>query len=162
MERVVTLENVEISDIHDRPELITSLLYKKLLQKIDEAIVCIPKKDFAKANSALQLSCDIIERLGAGIKYEAGTLADHLEMLYQYCFDRVVKANFTKDISILQEVKDMINQLDEAWTTAMEQEKDNPQAGAVQLKKPAALNPYLKKEIEQEVFERAQENPKSL
>ncbi|MED0678247.1 flagellar protein FliS [Aneurinibacillus thermoaerophilus] len=155
MERMVTLENVEISDLHGHPELITSLLYKRLLQKLEEAIACISEKKYAQANAALQLCNDIVTRLGFGIKYEAGVLADRLEMLYQYVFERIIQGNLRKDIKLLQEAKEIICQLDEAWTIAMEKEKGKTQVMAHLAGKPR-LNPYERREIEQETWNHAE------
>lgn len=164
MERVVTLENVELSDIHNRPELITSLLYKKFLQKIDEALENIPNRKYDKVNSALQLCNDIVTRLGFGIKYEAGVLADRLEMLYQYVFDLVLEGNRTKDISKLQEARNIISELDEAWTIALEKEKksDVAQAPVVGGMKRSVLNPYEQMEIQNETLDQAQASQRKL
>jgi flagellar protein FliS len=156
LERVVTLENVEMSDLHGCPELITSLLYKKFLQKIDEAIACISARKYEQANKALQLCNDIITRLGFGIKYEAGVLADRLEMLYQYVFDLVVKGNIYKDIAFLQEAKEIIAQLEQAWTIAME--KEQTQSTHLFFQKKQVLNPYERQEIEKETLHHAEKN----
>jgi flagellar biosynthetic protein FliS len=166
MERVITPENVELSDIHDRPELITSLLYKKFLQKIDEAIEATPRRKYDKANSALQHCNDIVTRLGFGIKYEAGVLADRLEMLYQYVFELVLEANRTKDVAKMEEAKRIIKDLDEAWTIAMEKVKQSGNAApsttaGIKARRPA-LNPYERMEIDQETLEQAQAKPREL
>ncbi|CEH30576.1 MULTISPECIES: flagellar export chaperone FliS [Aneurinibacillus] len=166
MERVVTLENVELSDIHDRPELITSLLYKKFLQKIEEAIAAMSEHKYDRVNSALQLCNDIVTRLGFGIKYEAGVLADRLEMLYQYVFDLILAANYTKDTAKMREAKKIMEELDGAWTTAMEKVRQSDSTASsvnsgMKMKKPS-INPYERMEIDQETLEKAQANPREL
>jgi flagellar protein FliS len=161
MERTITLENVELSDIHDRPELITSLLYKKLLQKIDESLESIPQRRYAEANKALQLCSDIMTRLGFGIKYEAGVIADQLEVLYHYIQDKLLEANIKKDVNILHELREIIQQLDAAWLEAMNNAKESTvtKAEFTLTNKPSArINPYQKREIEQELYEYEKEN----
>ncbi|WP_051330960.1 flagellar export chaperone FliS [Aneurinibacillus terranovensis] len=150
----ITLQNVELSDIHDRPELITSLLYKKLLQKIDEAIIEIDDKKFDKANYSMQLCNDLLTRLGFGIKYEAGIIADRLEMLYQYLFDLIILANLKKDTALLSEAKKIIGDLDEAWDIAMKKEKSVPYSSKSQACTPSLpINPYQQREILQEAYD---------
>jgi flagellar protein FliS len=162
VERVVTLENVEMNDLHGRPELITSLLYKKLLQKIEEAQGAIAERKYAQANDALQFCCDIVERLGFGIKYEAGVLADRLEMLYQYVFDLLVKGNMQKDSSALEEVRNIIKVLDEAWTIAMKKEKQLRSPGGKPGVRKPSMNPYERLEIENETLDKAQASQRNL
>ncbi|WCK54181.1 flagellar protein FliS [Aneurinibacillus sp. Ricciae_BoGa-3] len=157
----ITLQNVELSDIHNRPELITSLIYKKLLQTIDEAIICIADKRFDKVNYCLQLCSDLLTRLGFGIKYEAGILADRLEMLYQYLFDLIITANMKKDAALLSQAKKIIGDLDEAWDIAMKNEKAASFTGNSQVSNTALpLNPYQQREILQEMYDLKKEKNK--
>ncbi|MBN6186948.1 flagellar protein FliS [Aneurinibacillus sp. BA2021] len=173
MDDILTPQNVELSDIHDRPELITSLLYKKLLEKLDAAIMLLPQRRYLEANRALQHCNEILTRLGFGIKYEAGVLADQLELLYKYLFDRICEANLKKDMDILREVRRLVRILDDAWTTAMERNAENKGQGegmnadtaaqanetaspvqpTVSVRKPGIrINPYQQREMEHEVY----------
>jgi flagellar protein FliS len=159
MDRVITIENVELSDIHNRPELITSLLYKKMLQKIDEAIAGIHERKFDAANAALQLCNDIITRLGFGIKYEAGLIADRLEMLYQYVFDLIYQANLKKDTDLLFQAQKIIRELDEAWDFVIDKEvKAKKDSVSGQTHSVIRLNPYQQREIAQEAFDYEEDN----
>lgn len=164
MKGQITLENVEVSDIHDRPELITSLLYKKLLQKLDEAVELLSQSRYVEANRAMQLCNDIITRLGFGLKYEAGVVADQLESLYHYMFEKIYEANLKKDKKPLIEIRNMVEEIDRTWDQAMEQSNSKGTgegANTGQIKssspntfaRPSALNPYQKREIEREVYE---------
>lgn len=169
MDDTFTPQNVELQDIHDRPELITSLLYKKMLEKLDAAIMLLPQRRYFEANRAMQHCNEILTRLGFGIKYEAGIVADQLEMLYKYMFDRIHEANMTKDISILREVRRLIRELDNAWVIAMkktdngdqgehstaEQQSQNRIDGQHSLVRSviSKFNPYQQREMEQEVYQ---------
>ena len=57
----------------------------------------LPIKKLQKAN-------DILKRLGVGINYEAGIIADQLDMLYNYMADKLIEANLKKDPEIIKEV----------------------------------------------------------
>jgi flagellar secretion chaperone FliS len=167
----ITLQNVELSDIHDRPELITSLLYKKLLEKLDAAIMLLPQRRYFEANRAMQYCNDILTRLGYGIKYEAGVMADQLENLYTYMFDRVIEANEKKDGAILREIRRLVRELDFAWSKAMEQASNSasvnsgPQQAFNQRPNRAGgarLNPYQQRELQQEELQYQKEKQEIL
>ena len=61
-----------------------------------------------EANTKLQKVNDLLERLGAGLNYEAGIIADQLDTLYNYMANQVIEGNLKKDTAILQgSVKNM-------------------------------------------------------
>ncbi|MBS4178273.1 flagellar export chaperone FliS [Lederbergia citrea] len=101
------------------PQQITGLLYEVCIDCLTEAIHCIENKEYPEANSKLQKVNDIIERLGAGLNYEAGIIADQLDTLYNYMANQVILGNLKKDIPILQEVLNICEQLASAWNEAM-------------------------------------------
>lgn len=103
------------------PQELTALLYEACLDNLDEAIENIENKDYILANVKLKKANDIVWRLGAGINYEAGIIADQLDMLYNYIAGKLIDANLKKDISIIQEVKAIIEELLAAWTASMKE-----------------------------------------
>jgi flagellar secretion chaperone FliS len=98
---------------------ITSLLYEALLDTTKEAIIDIKDTNLIDANQKLKKVNDILERLGVGLNYEAGIMADQLDALYNYMADSVIKANVTKDINLLEEVVSITEELAGAWRAAM-------------------------------------------
>jgi flagellar protein FliS len=62
--------------------------------------------------------------LGAGINYEAGIIADQLEVIYQYLADRIIQANINKDTQIVEECLRIVSILKEAWQIAMSKTAD--------------------------------------
>ena len=103
------------------PQELTALLYEACLNNLEEAIENIENKDYILANVKLKKANDIVWRLGAGINYEAGIIADQLDMLYNYIAGKLIDANLKKDISIIQEVKAIIEELLAAWTASMKE-----------------------------------------
>ena len=103
------------------PQELTALLYEACLDNLDEAIENIENKDYILANVKLKKANDIVWRLGAGINYEAGIIADQLDMLYNYIAGKLIDANLKKDISIIQEVKTIVEELLAAWTVSMKE-----------------------------------------
>jgi flagellar protein FliS len=113
---VVLTEN----DIYEKTsQELTSLLYVTIIDKLEKATEAITKKNYLLANQLLQSSNDILYRLGAGINYEAGIIADQLEAIYNYMAERLIQANFRKDVSLIEEVIRLLKIISEAWDNAM-------------------------------------------
>lgn len=119
------------SAIHQKsPQELTALLYEACLTNLEEAIEDINNKDYVIANKKLQKANDILHRLGAGLNYEAGIIADQLDMLYNYMADKIVEANLTKDVTIIKEVLQTLEEISTAWHKAMKDKPTAPAAGA--------------------------------
>ncbi|MFV2046274.1 flagellar export chaperone FliS [Metabacillus sp. YM-086] len=104
---------------------ITSLLYEALIDTTQNAIQDIEANRLIDANEKLKKVNDILERLGVGLNYEAGIMADQLDALYNYMADLVIKANVKKDIEPLKEVLAILEDISEAWQTAMKNNKSS-------------------------------------
>lgn len=101
------------------PQEITALLYEACLTNLEEAIDDIYNKDYVIANKKLQKANDILHRLGAGLNYEAGIIADQLDALYNYMADKVVEANYKKDTKLIEEVIKALEPIALAWNEAL-------------------------------------------
>ncbi|SDY58224.1 flagellar protein FliS [Evansella caseinilytica] len=106
------------------PQEITGLLYEACLTNLEDAQVAVKNKDYVKANGHLQKAGDIVHRLGAGINYEAGIIADQLDAVYNYMADRIVEANITKDAAIIDDVIRHLETITSAWQEAMKENQD--------------------------------------
>jgi flagellar protein FliS len=111
------------------PQEITALLYEACLTNLEEAVDDIKNKDYVIANQKLKKANDIVWRLGAGINYEAGIIADQLDMLYNYIAGKLIEANLKKDITIIQEVQNIIEELLTAWNAGMKNKQQNINVG---------------------------------
>lgn len=101
------------------PQKITALLYEACINQLQGAIEDIDQQQPLEANVKLQKVNDILERLGAGINYEAGIVADQLDTLYNYMANQVILGNLKKDKAILEEVLNICGQLATAWNEAL-------------------------------------------
>ncbi|MDE5412191.1 flagellar export chaperone FliS [Alkalihalobacillus sp. MEB203] len=106
------------------PQEITKLLYEACINNLEESKTAILEKNFGKANDRLQKANDIIEKLGRGLNYDAGIIADQLEAIYNYLSDCLIRANTNKDISKVEEVQTIIADLSVAWSQALQKNKD--------------------------------------
>ncbi|WP_078552966.1 flagellar export chaperone FliS [Bacillus alkalicellulosilyticus] len=106
------------------PEEITALLYEACCSNLESAIANIEEKEYMAANESLKKANDIIHRLGAGINYEAGIIADQLETIYNYMADKIIEANYTKNTKLIQEVLTIVTELMSSWNQAMKTKTD--------------------------------------
>lgn len=106
------------------PQEITALLYEACMNNLEAAIEAIQEKDYVLSNEKLQKANDILERLGAGLNYEAGIVADQLDAVYNYMADRLVQANYKKDITAIGEILQLVKEISSAWHQALKSNKD--------------------------------------
>ena len=102
-----------------RPEQLTSILYGAFMEKLREAIKFLDDRNYIAVNYLLQDCNDILYRLGAGINYKAGIIADHLEALYNFCAERLLEANMKKDKGMMEDVLHIIGNIEEGWNKAL-------------------------------------------
>ncbi|GAE24814.1 flagellar biosynthesis protein FliS [Halalkalibacter wakoensis JCM 9140] len=106
------------------PQELTALLYEACLTNLEDAMEYMEKKDFIKVNEKLQKASDIIHRIGAGLNYEAGIVADQLEQVYNYIANQLVIANFTKDRAKIAEIVNILTTIMTSWNEAMKTNRD--------------------------------------
>lgn len=106
------------------PEALTLMLYNGCLKFMSEGIESLEKKDFEQANTSLQKAQNIISefRITLDMQYD---IAKQLMPLYNYTYDRLVEGNIKGDIRMLQEAKDIITELRDAWAQAMKKARQD-------------------------------------
>lgn len=100
------------------PEMLTLMLYNGALRFMTEGREAIEKKDYEEANNSLQKAQNIITefRVTLNMEYE---IAHQLLPLYNYVYDRLIEANMKSDVKPLDEAKNIITELRDAWAQAM-------------------------------------------
>ena len=100
------------------PEALTLMLYNGALRFMTEGREAIERKDYEEANNSLQKAQNIITefRVTLNMEYE---IAHQLLPLYNYVYDRLVEANMRSDVKPLDEAKNIITELRDAWAQAM-------------------------------------------
>ncbi|MGO4887009.1 flagellar export chaperone FliS [Anaerobacillus sp. MEB173] len=106
------------------PQEITALLYEACMNNLELAITAINEQDLLEANEKLKKAIDILHRLGAGLNYEAGIIADQLDAVYNYMVDKLIQANYNKEITPIEEVLNMLQTITIAWNQAMAKKSD--------------------------------------
>lgn len=103
------------------PQELTSLLYEAGLNQFDRAAAALEQKQYDEANEAMKRINDITERLGAGLNYDAGIIADQLDHVYNFIANAVIEANLTKDAARLTDARALFQDIADAWNEAMKQ-----------------------------------------
>jgi flagellar protein FliS len=104
---------------------LTLILYKECLNRMKQSVEAIEKKNFVLANESLQRTNDILYRLGAGLNYEAGIIADELESLYNYMAHRIIEANLSKKVEPILESIEILEEIVQGWSIAIDKKVDS-------------------------------------
>jgi flagellar secretion chaperone FliS len=101
-----------------KPEELTLMLYNGGIKFLQQSKMAIESKDLEKANSLIMKTQDIITELMVTLNmdYEIST---SLLSLYEYMKERLIEANMKKDIELLDEVIEMLQELRTTWQQAM-------------------------------------------
>jgi flagellar protein FliS len=79
----------------------------------------IIEKDYEGKGKAIVKTKDIINELLCSLNFEkGGSIAKSLDSLYNYMLRRIIHADLDKDISAIDEVIGMLNELKSAWEEA--------------------------------------------
>lgn len=97
------------------PQEITALLYEGIMSNLEDSIDLIDAGKFVEANGKLQKANDILHRIGVGLKYEAGPIAEQLDTLYNYMANQLIEANIRKDQQVIKNMLKIIQPIAEAW-----------------------------------------------
>lgn len=96
------------------PGELTLMLYNGCIKFIKMGIQFIEEQETEKAHNAILRAQAIIEELEVTLdmQYE---LSESIQQLYDYMGRRLVEANISKDLDILQEVKELMVELRDTW-----------------------------------------------
>lgn len=101
------------------PQELTRILYYVILERLQLAKEAIQERRFDQANHHLQKCNDLLYRLGVGLNYDAGIIADQLEAIYQYLADTTIQANVKKDVLLIENMIAIVRDLADAWEQAL-------------------------------------------
>ena len=102
------------------PAKLIELLYQRAVELLKEAEKFIIDKDYVKANENLKKAQDIVTELNLSLDMEkGGQIAQNLRALYNYMFRRLIDANVKKDVEAVKEVREMLEELLDAWREVM-------------------------------------------
>lgn len=104
------------------PAELTLMLYEGAIKFCNIAIIAIEKNDIVKANKNIIKAQKIISELRYTLDFKY-PVANQFELVYDYIYRRLVKANIKKDIAILEEALGYIREMRDTWKDIMKQAK---------------------------------------
>jgi len=104
--------SVEVADSHR----LIQMLMQGTLEKIAIAKGCMERKEIANKGVHITWAISIIEGLRASLNMEeGGEIAQNLENVYEYMIRCLLQANLENDITLLDEVSNLLITIKSAW-----------------------------------------------
>ena len=92
------------------------MLYDGAIKNLKLAELAIGNKEIEKTNNYLTKTQNIIAELMSTLNFEAGgDIAQNLYQLYDYMYMKLIRANIDKDVELVVEVKNFLEELRETW-----------------------------------------------
>ena len=112
------------NNVYKQNQVMTAPKKKLLIMLFDGAIknlklaeLSIESKEIEKTNTYLTKTQDIISELMVTLNFEAGgDIARNLYQLYEYMYNRLIRANIDKDVAAVIEVKNFMEELRDTWS----------------------------------------------
>ena len=110
------------------PEQLTLMLYNGAIRFVDESMVALEQKDFAKSHERNLRAQDIVREfmVTLDMKYE---FSNNWVVLYDYIQYSLIQGNIKKDKEQLVEAKAMLIELRDTWTEVMKKARAERPAG---------------------------------
>ncbi|WP_292363631.1 flagellar export chaperone FliS [Methylophaga sp. UBA1464] len=98
------------------PHRIIQMLMEGALSKIATAKGCIARNDIAEKSRQITWGMNIIQGLRTSLDAQkGGEVAANLDSLYEYMGRRLLEANVTNDVAILDEVSSLLMEVKAGW-----------------------------------------------
>ena len=93
------------------------MLYDGAIKNLKLAKLAMADKDIEKTNNAIIKAQNILAEFMSTLNFdEGGEIAKSLMSLYQYMYDRTIRANIDKDPEIADEVIGLLEELRDTWS----------------------------------------------
>ncbi|HCW73430.1 MAG TPA: flagellar export chaperone FliS [Clostridiaceae bacterium] len=93
------------------------MLYDGAIKNLKLSKLAMADKDIEKANNAIIKAQNILAEFMSTLNFdEGGEIAKGLMTLYQYMYDRTIRANIDKNPDIVDEVIALLEDLRDTWS----------------------------------------------
>jgi len=101
------------------PEKLLVMLYTGAIKFLHQAEKALQEENLGEANNSLIRVGDIITELNSTLNMDAGgEIAANLRDLYNFYYGEVIKANITKDATLLKPVIEFFTTFRDVWAEA--------------------------------------------
>lgn len=94
------------------------LLYERLLVDLDRADLAFASGDLNKIHEALRHAQDIVHLLMTSLREDIWPGAVTMRELYGFALGKLVQANLTKDVTLLEDAASILRPIGETWREA--------------------------------------------
>lgn len=106
------------------PHTIISMLFDGIFQSVSVAKGAIDRKDLEVKSTQLNKAMSILRSLQDSLDRESEPkISENFYDLYAYCIDRLTEVSVTLDVSIIDEVVNLLKPLADAWKNIPEVDK---------------------------------------
>lgn len=92
------------------------MLYDGAIKNLKLAEIAIEEKNIQETNTNIVKTQDIIMEFMHTLNFEVGgEVANNLYQLYEYMYQRLIRANIDKDIEAVKEVRKYLEELRDTW-----------------------------------------------
>jgi flagellar protein FliS len=126
------------------PHQLVVMLFDGAMKALGAAVVNMKANNIAAKGEAISKAILIIDSgLRASLDKKAGgEIAEGLDALYEYMGTRLLQANLTNDVTILEEVQRLLGDLRSAWNAIGTSPAVQPQAAAAAPRAPSSPLTY--------------------
>lgn len=110
------------------PAELTMQLYNGAIRFLNQAQEAVDRKDFERANDRLCRVQDIVQELHITLDTSVD-IGKQLDRLYDYMLYRLREANVKKDTAIIEEVRNLLQELRDAWKEVVKLSRQQAVAG---------------------------------
>ena len=98
------------------PKRLVLMCYEGVMDNLNLVKQKLIERDYEAKGRAFTKAQDIINELLCSLDFEkGGSIAKNLDSIYNYMLRRIIHADVNKDLSALNEVIGMLNELKTAW-----------------------------------------------
>lgn len=108
------------------PAELTLMLYEGAIKFCNIAIIGIEQNDMEKVHVNLKKAQDIISEFRITLDHKYPVWED-FERVYDYIYRRLVEANISKDVEIIEDALKYIREMRDTWKEVMKRNAGGPQ-----------------------------------
>lgn len=91
------------------------MLHDGAIRALQQAIPATRARDFEQMSRHYNKATEIIGHLSSSLKLETGEIAVNLGQIYVYCLQRIVEANASEDVEIVDEIIRHLRAIRDSW-----------------------------------------------
>ena len=100
------------------PAQLVTMLYDRLVKDLNAAEQGLGARDIQAVHNALMHAQEIVRELNATLDTSVWKEGEALRRLYDWVIEQLIEANMTKDAQFVQNARDVIEPIRDAWHQA--------------------------------------------